>query len=129
MPTIEISVGELFDRLSILVLKSWFIKDEEKLKYIREEKNILEPMVVNYFDENKIGSELYFELEDINKDLWVVEDKLREFEKNRIFDDKFTAHARMVYYKNDERAKAKSKIDELYGSEIREQKSYEDYQN
>jgi hypothetical protein len=127
MPTIEISVGELFDRFSILNLKSWFIKDNEKLKYIYREIKELELMVFKYFGINKYGSELYSELEETNRDLWVIEDKLREFEKDRIFDEKFIAHARMVYYKNDERAKIKSKIDELYGSEIREQKSYEEY--
>lgn len=127
MPAIEVSVGELFDKVSILEIKLDNITDKEKLKYISREFDRLVVMVDEY-TKNDIAGQIHYEhLYLCNKELWEVEDELRRLEREKMFGDKFVGLARSVYILNDNRAKIKRMIDELYNSNVREQKSYEGY--
>ena len=126
MIEIPISHGELVDKVTILKIKSERIKDEKKLRSVRNELSKLKPLMIQSIkvDENHA---LFKKIYSINSKLWDVEDKLRVKEKNRIFDSEFTELARQVYYTNDERAAVKKEIDLATGSEITEEKSYEKY--
>jgi CRISPR/Cas system endoribonuclease Cas6 (RAMP superfamily) len=120
---IEISNGELLDKISILELKMLKIEDKEKLVNIEKEFHTLNPLCVKLFE--KFGGELqnhYLELAAIN-----AEDEIREYEKNKDFGGKFTELARSVYFTNDKRSEVKKLINILTGSDLVEEKSYEDY--
>tara|TARA_B100000524_G_scaffold345225_1_gene243537 strand:+ start:165 stop:551 length:387 start_codon:yes stop_codon:yes gene_type:complete len=126
---VEISNGELLDKLSILDLKILNIKDQQKLINIKKEHNELSPMADELF--NKYGSgltTLYKELSVINEDLWKIEDDIRECEKNKNFGEEFVSLARAVYFTNDKRSDVKKSINLLTGSGLVEEKSYENYQ-
>lgn len=115
---IPVSIGELMDRVSILMIKKRNIKDPVKLKYVENELSELEPISIPYRDN-------YFErLEKINGNLWSVEDLLRKCEEGENFSDVFITLARSVYKLNDQRAEVKRKINKKYNSEIVEVKSY-----
>ena len=124
---VEVSVGELLDKLSILEIKKEKIKDPEKLKYINDEYKILK----SEFDKNvKSGEQLtkLFEvLKEINSRLWVIEDDKRLCEKNSDFGEKFIKLSRDVHLLNDNRAKLKLEINNYTGSKIREIKEYTKY--
>ena len=124
---VEVSVGELLDKLSILEIKKEKIKDPEKLKYIYDEYNILK----SEFDKNvKSGEQLtkLFEvLKEINSRLWVIEDDKRLCEKNSDFGEKFIKLSRDVHLLNDNRAKLKLEINNYTGSKIKEIKEYTKY--
>ena len=124
---VEVSVGELLDKLSILEIKKEKIKDPEKLKYINDEYKILK----SEFDKNvKSGEQLtkLFEvLKEINSRLWVVEDDKRLCEKNSDFGEKFIKLSRDVHLLNDQRSKIKLEINNLTGSKIKEIKEYTNY--
>ena len=120
---IPISLGELYDKIIILEITLSMVKDEEKLKNIKKEYLELINISLNY----PIEEELYQELKDKNKDLWIVEDKLRIKEKNQEFDDEFIQLARSVYFLNDKRSEIKREINLKSGSNIIEEKSYEKY--
>ena len=124
---VPISVGELFDKISILEIKKLKIKDEKKLidiKFeLKELKNIIKKRNLN----NKRNTNQYKKLLDINKKLWNIEDKKRSYEKLKNFDEKFILLARKVYLLNDKRAHIKNNINILSGSKIKEAKSYEKY--
>ena len=124
---VEVSVGELLDKLSILEIKKEKIKDPEKLKYINDEYKILK----SEFDKNvKSGEQLtkLFEvLKEINSRLWVVEDDKRLCEKNSDFGEKFIKLSRDVHLLNDNRAKLKLEINNYTGSKIKEIKEYTKY--
>jgi len=125
---IEISNGELLDKISILELKMLKIEDKEKLVNIEKEFHTLNPLCVKLFE--KFGGELqnhYLELAAINAELWDIEDEIRECEKNKDFGGKFTELARSVYFTNDKRSEVKKLINVLTGSDLVEEKSYEDY--
>ena len=125
---IEISNGELLDKISILELKMLKIEDKEKLVNIEKEFHTLNPLCVKLFE--KFGGELqnhYLELSAINGELWDIEDEIRECEKNKDFGGKFTELARSVYFTNDKRSEVKKLINVLTGSDLVEEKSYEDY--
>ena len=122
----EISAGDLFDKISILEIKCEKIKDSESLKQVKKEYLIL----INIKDSiKKIDSidTLYNEIKEVNLELWSIEDKIRICEKNKDFGNKFIELARNVYLNNDKRAKIKSKINEIYGSNIKEIKQYANY--
>jgi len=121
---IEVSIGEIVDKLSILQIKTGLIKDEEKLININKEYEYLYDIV---FNELKIESSDYFDLVSVNQKLWFIEDDIREKERNKEFDDEFIQLARSVYVTNDERAEVKKNINIKYGSNFMEEKSYNPY--
>jgi hypothetical protein len=125
---VEVSIGEFLDKISILELKLLNIKDEFKLVNIKREFYSLNPLCIELLKTH--GDELkslYLKLSRINGDLWVIEDKLRELESEKCFDEEFIELARSVYFTNDKRAEVKKDINLLTGSELIEEKSYKDY--
>jgi len=121
-----VSLGELVDKLSILHIKNINIKDNEKLKLIREEFDLLNKTLNDHIKRDDIQKYLD-SLIEINSKLWVIEDDIRECEKNKIFDAQFIELARSVYIINDKRSKIKLDINKKFGSKIIEVKSYEEY--
>jgi hypothetical protein len=121
---IEVSVGEIVDKLSILKIKTNNIKDSQKLENVTKEYNYLYDIV---FSELKISEDDFFNLVSINEKLWDIEDKLRDKERDKSFDDDFIQLARSVYFTNDKRAKIKKEINMKYGSLFVEEKSYQQY--
>jgi hypothetical protein len=126
MLKVQISVGELIDKLSILQVKKNNIKEQFKLVEVDKEFDALNEISKPYLGDKEIFN-IYDDLIITNSKLWNIEDKLRIHEKNQIFDDKFVELARSVYYTNDERFSLKNKINQITNSELKEQKSYEDY--
>ena len=121
-----VSLGELVDKISILNIKNSNIKDEVKLKFIREEMDILIKTLDEHITKDKI--QIYLDsLIEINSKLWVIEDKIRDCERNNNFDQKFVDLARSVYFTNDKRSQVKLNINNKFGSKIVEVKSYEKY--
>ena len=125
--SVPISVGELFDKISILEIKKIKIKDKTKLQDIKFELNALKQILTKKKLYKKNSKEQYTKLFNINKRLWNIEDKKRSYEKSKKFDKAFIELARKVYLLNDKRAKIKNKINQISGSMIREVKSYEAY--
>ena len=125
--SVPISVGELFDKISILEIKKIKIKDKNKLQDIKFELNALKQILTKKRLHKKNNKEEYAKLFNINKRLWNIEDKKRSYEKSKKFDKAFIELARKVYLLNDRRAKIKNKINHISGSMIREVKSYEKY--
>ena len=124
---VEVSVGELLDKISILEIKQDKIKDPEKLKFIKEEHSILNDQLnknVNYDDQL---NNLFSSLKEINAKLWVIEDEKRQCEKDQNFLDKFIKLSRDVHFLNDERAKIKLEINDYTGSRVKEIKEYTKY--
>jgi len=122
---VEVSLGELVDKISILRLKMTNIKDEAKVAAASHEESVLLKSL-NALKLAKIEDHLS-KLQEINGKLWKIEDDIRLKEKAKAFDDEFIRLARAVYVTNDERFKAKDEVNRTYGSEIIEVKSYEDY--
>ena len=124
---VEVSVGELLDKISILEIKKEKIKDPEKLKFISNEHSILKDQLeTNVKSDDKLNK-LFQDLKEINAKLWVIEDNKRECEKNKDFGDKFIKLSRDVHFLNDDRAKIKLEINNLTGSSIKEIKEYTSY--
>ena len=125
---IQISCGELLDKVSILEIKLSKIKDKEKLKKIEHEFELLQAtcQLIKEKDEEKY-LEFYTELLSVNKKLWEIEDLIRKKEKDSLFDSEFIKLARDVYFTNDERFSIKDEINKYFFSEIYEQKDYEEY--
>ena len=124
---VEVSVGELLDKISILEIKKQKIKDPEKLKFINDEYNVLKNQFsVNVKLDEKLEN-LSKSLKDINSKLWVIEDDKRMCEKNSDFGEKFIKLSRDIHFLNDERAKIKLEINNHTGSKIKEIKEYTDY--
>jgi hypothetical protein len=121
---IEVSIGEIVDKLSILQIKTGFIKDEEKLNNVKKEYNYLYDIV---FNEMKIEQSDFFDMVSINQKLWKIEDDIRDKERDKNFDSEFVELARSVYVTNDKRAEVKKGINFKYSSEFVEEKSYSDY--
>ena len=124
---VEVSVGELFDKISILEIKKDKIKDKEKLKYILDEYNLLKEQMVNKVKLNEKLSGLFDSLKDINSKLWVIEDDKRLCEKNSDFGEKFIKLSRDIHFLNDKRASIKLEINNQTGSKIKEIKEYTSY--
>ena len=124
---VEVSVGELFDKISILEIKKDKIKDKEKLKYIIDEYNLLKEQMVNNVKLNEKLSGLFDTLKDINSKLWVIEDDKRLCEKNSDFGEKFIKLSRDIHFLNDKRASIKLEINNQTGSKIKEIKEYTSY--
>ena len=124
---VEVSVGELLDKISILEIKQEKIKDPEKLKFINDEHNILKDQLDNNVKSNEKLNILFQSLKDINAKLWVIEDDKRQYEKEKDFTEKFIKLSRDVHFLNDDRAKIKLEINNLTGSKIKEIKEYTSY--
>ena len=121
-----ISLGELVDKISILIIKQKNITDETKLDHVKKELDFLQKTLMNYVQQEEIDN--YLEnLININSKLWNIEDDIRECERKKLFDQTFIDLARSVYFTNDERAKVKNDINKTFGSELVEVKSYEEY--
>ena len=121
-----VSLGELVDKISILHIKNKNIKDDEKLKLIREELKLLTITLDRHLKKNDI-QEFLDALIKINSELWIIEDQIRDCERSKKFDEKFISLARSVYITNDKRSEIKLDINKKFGSEIVEVKSYEKY--
>ncbi len=121
-----ISLGELIDKISILIIKEKKIKDEKKNNLIREELTLLQKTLDEAANNNSINNYLN-QLIDVNSTLWKIEDEIRDCEKNKRFDQKFIELARSVYITNDKRAEIKLEINNKFGSKIVEIKSYAKY--
>ena len=124
---VEVSVGELLDKISILEIKQEKIKDLEKLKFINDEHSILKDQLDNNVKSDEKLNTLFQSLKDINAKLWVIEDDKRQYEKEKDFTEKFIKLSRDVHFLNDDRAKIKLKINNLTGSKIKEIKEYTSY--
>ena len=123
----EVSIGELFDKISILEIKQEKIKDPEKLKFIVNEHSILkEQLDKNVKSDEKLNN-LFKSLKEINSKLWLIEDDKRQCEKDKIFKEKFIKLSRDVHFLNDDRAKIKLEINNHTGSKIKEIKEYTNY--
>ena len=121
-----ISLGELVDKISILIIKQKNITDETKLDHVKKELDFLQKTLMNYVQQEEINN--YLEnLININSKLWNIEDDIRECERKKLFDQSFIDLARSVYFTNDERANVKNDINKTFGSELVEVKSYEEY--
>ena len=125
---IEVSNGEILDKITILLIKSKKITDSTKLKNINNELNELVSFldIVGY-KTNVTVHVLVTELETVNEKLWIVEDKLRDKERSKQFDEEFIQLARSVYFTNDERARIKKRLNEVTYSKLVEEKSYQKY--
>ena len=124
---VEVSVGELLDKISILEIKKEKIKDPKKLKFINDEHNILKNQLdQNVKSDDKIN-QLFQSLKDINAKLWIIEDDKRLCEKNSDFTEDFIKLSRDVHFLNDDRAKIKLEINNHTGSKIKEIKEYTSY--
>ena len=124
---VEVSVGELLDKISILEIKQEKIKDTEKLKFINEEHSILKDQLNKNVKSDQKLNELFEKLKKINAKLWIIEDDKRQCEKDKDFTEKFIELSRDVHFLNDERAKIKLEINNLTGSKIKEIKEYTNY--
>ena len=129
---IEVSNGEIMDKLTILAIKLEQIKDEAKLKNVQTEFDVLAPIVHGIYEaleeeDKEFLQDLHKDLQNINQTLWNIEDHIRVHESKKDFEDDFSVLARSVYFTNDERAEVKKKITLLTGSLLVEEKSYEEY--
>ena len=124
---VEVSIGELFDKISILEIKQGKIKDLEKLKFINNEHAILKSQLEKNIKSDEKLNELYQSLKEINSKLWVIEDDKRQCEKDKDFGEKFIKLSRDVHFLNDDRAKIKLEINNHTGSTIKEIKEYTSY--
>ena len=124
---VEVSVGELLDKISILEIKQDKIKDPEKLSFINNEHSILKNQLEKNVKSDEKLEKLFQNLKDINAKLWVIEDDKRDCEKNKDFGEKFIKLSRDVHFLNDDRAKIKLEMNNHTGSAIKEIKEYTSY--
>jgi len=121
---IEVSNGEIVDKLTIIEIKLQQIKDKAKLENLKKEYEVLDKAVSKIINKDH---ELYKELLGINQELWDIEDRIRDLERDKDFGEEFIKTARAVYFTNDKRSEVKRKINELTGSNLVEEKSYQKY--
>ena len=124
---VEVSIGELLDKISILEIKKEKIKDSEKLKFITNEHSILKNQLKENLKSDEKLENLYQSLKEKNAKLWVIEDDKRQCEKDKDFGEKFIKLSRDIHYLNDDRAKIKLEINNHTGSAIKEIKEYTNY--
>ena len=124
---VEVSVGELLDKISILEIKQEKIKDHEKLKFINDEHSILKSQLEQNVKTDEKLDKLFQSLKEINSKLWVIEDDKRLCEKEKNFGEKFIKLSRDVHFLNDDRAKIKLEMNNHTGSKIKEIKEYTSY--
>ena len=126
-PKVPISWGELFDKITILQIKLDNLTSKNALNNVGREFKQLHSILIKYFPNSIEAKQLEEELKQINQQLWDIEDNIRDKERNRSFDDEFIQLARSVYIINDERSRIKRKINDIFGSEFVEEKSYSEY--
>ena len=124
---VEVSIGELLDKISILEIKKEKITDSEKLKFILNEHSILKKQLDSNVNSDDKINELFQSLKDINAKLWFIEDDKRQCEKEKDFGERFIKLSRDVHFLNDDRAKIKFEINNHTGSSIKEIKEYTSY--
>ena len=124
---VEVSIGELLDKISILEIKKEKIKDTDKLKFINEEYDILNDQFKKSVKTDDKLNQLFKSLKEINAKLWLIEDEKRMYEKNSDFGEKFVKVSRDIHFFNDDRAKIKLEINNHTGSKIKEIKEYTSY--
>ena len=124
---VEVSVGELLDKISILEIKKEKIEDSEKLKFINDEYEVLKDQLDKNVKSNEKIDNLFQSLKEINSKLWIIEDDKRLCEKNSDFSEKFIKLSRDVHFLNDDRGKIKLEINNHTGSKIKEIKKYTSY--
>ena len=124
---VPVSPGEVLDKITILEIKSERISDAGKLANVKRELELLQAAWQVAVDEDETVERIHARLKSINEDLWEIEDDIRDKERAREFDDRFIELARSVYVTNDQRADAKKELNVYLGSEIVEEKSYQDY--
>ena len=123
----EVSIGELLDKISILEIKQVKIKDVEKLKFINDEHSVLKKQLEKKVKSNDKLDNLFQSLKEINNKLWVIENDKRQCEKDKDFGEKFIKLSRDVHFLNDDRSKIKLEINNHTGSSIKEIKEYTSY--
>ena len=126
-PQVPISWGELFDKITILQIKLENLTSKNALENVEQELKKLQSILTQNGPKTMETLQLEGELRQINQQLWGIEDKIRDKERNNAFDDEFIQYARSVYITNDERSRIKRKINDLFGSEFVEEKSYAKY--
>ena len=126
-PLVPISWGELFDKITILQIKLDKLTSKNALNNVEREFKQLQSILIKYFPNSIEAKQLEEELKQINQQLWDIEDNIRDKERKRSFDDEFIQLARSVYIINDERSRIKRKINDIFGSEFVEEKSYSEY--
>ena len=124
---VEVSVGELLDKISILEIKKEKIKESEKLQFINDEYKVLKDQLDKNVKFDEKIDKLFQSLKEINAKLWIIEDDKRLCEKNSDFSEKFIKLSRDVHFLNDDRAKIKLEINQHTGSKIKEIKKYTNY--
>ncbi len=124
---VEISPGELIDKIIILEIKMECITATEKKKNIRRELNILRQCREESIPDSVPLERLTIDLKAVNRRLWAIEDEIRDHERDQKFDDRFVTLARSVYKNNDKRSSLKAQINGLLGATVVEEKSYTDY--
>ena len=124
---VEVSIGELLDKVSILEIKQEKIKDTEKLKFINNEHSVLKDQLKKNVQSDEKLEKLYQSLKEINYKLWLIEDEKRLCEKKKDFGEKFIKLSRDVHFLNDDRATLKLEINNHTGSKIKEIKEYTKY--
>ena len=124
---VEVSIGELLDKISILEIKQEKIKDPEKLKFISDEHSVLKDQLDKSVKSDDKLKKLFQSLKEINAKLWVIEDDKRQCEKEKDFTEQFIKLSRDVHFLNDDRAKIKLEINNITGSKIKEIKEYTSY--
>ena len=124
---VEVSIGELLDKISILEINQDKIKDIEKLKFIKEEHSILNDQLSKNVKSDEKLNNLFSSLKEVNAKLWVIEDEKRQCEIDQNFKEKFVKLSRDVHFLNDDRAKIKLEINNYTGSKIKEIKEYTNY--
>lgn len=124
---VPVSPGEVLDKITILEIKSERIKDEEKLINVRRELALLKETWAQSVVEDEVIRQLHDQLKEINETLWDIEDDIRDEERGKRFEERFIELARNVYFTNDRRSRVKKELNQHLGSEIVEEKSYQDY--
>jgi len=124
---VPVSPGEVLDKITILEIKSERMDDAEKVANVKRELELLRASWLEHVDEDDTVHRIHADLKAINEELWEIEDDIRDKEKAREFDEIFIKLARAVYVTNDKRANAKKELNVYLGSEIVEEKSYQDY--
>ena len=124
---VPVSPGEVLDKITILEIKSERMSDAEKVANVRVELDLLQETWASSVEEDSVIGDLHAQLKEINEALWEIEDDIRDKERAKEFDERFIELARSVYFTNDRRSQVKKDLNLHLGSEIIEEKSYQDY--